>query len=361
MGSVGNVKLSCITWNVHSLTGKCRKVMEHVLDHNADIVFVTETWQTTMNNKVTATVKEYGYTLYHTIRNHDTKSRAGGVGLLCSTQLDVKKKNMKLGRFHSFEYVVYSLKTKSIKGKNYPVLLSALYRDQYVDIDVFLDEFEKFLQKLILTNSFLVISGDFNIHWGSTETDAVKFSELLETYNMKQHVAQPTNAFNNILDLVVTSNYDIGKTYKCPSVSDVSVTNVHLSDHFLIGYKINLKGSKKKSKTIYYRHYKTMNKLAFRDDISEIITENMDTYHESPFGVRTTLLNSSLFDTLNYHAPLKQKIVKHVPGSTWFNHDYVVLRRERRRAEKRAKKTGLTIDRDLFVELRNKTTMFAES
>ena len=79
--------------------------MEHVLDYKADIVFVTETWQTTMNNKVTAIVKEYGYTLYHTIRNHDTKSRAGGVGLLCSTQLDVKKKNMKLGRFHSFEYI----------------------------------------------------------------------------------------------------------------------------------------------------------------------------------------------------------------------------------------------------------------
>ena len=57
--------------------------MEHIRDYKADVVFFTETWQTSLKNKVTAAVKNYGYVLKHNIRNHDTKSRGGGVGLLC--------------------------------------------------------------------------------------------------------------------------------------------------------------------------------------------------------------------------------------------------------------------------------------
>ena len=55
----GRVGLSFITWNVHSLNNKCRKVMEHVRDNNADIVFITETWLASERNNITATFKDY--------------------------------------------------------------------------------------------------------------------------------------------------------------------------------------------------------------------------------------------------------------------------------------------------------------
>ena len=104
-----------------------------------------------------------------------------------------------------------------------------------------------------------------------------------------------------------------------------------------------------------------MNKIAFREDLSILISENIERYNESPFGDRVKMFHSSLCDILELHAPLKSKTVKDVPGCTWFNNDYVMMRRERRRAEKKAKRSGLTIDRDIFVELRNKTTKFAKS
>ena len=113
--------LSFITWNVHSINNKCHEVMEHVLDHNADIVFLTETWLESEKNHITATLKDYGYTLYHKTRTHDTKSRGGGgVGVLCSSRLDIKKRNLRLYKLQSFEYCVYSLKAKTISGKSYP-------------------------------------------------------------------------------------------------------------------------------------------------------------------------------------------------------------------------------------------------
>ena len=71
----GDLAISCLTWNVHSLNNKCDDVMGHIMDKKADIVFLTETWQKSSHNNVTATIKRYGYTPYHKIREHGEKSR----------------------------------------------------------------------------------------------------------------------------------------------------------------------------------------------------------------------------------------------------------------------------------------------
>ena len=335
--------------------------MEHVLDYKADIVFLSETWLTSKNNNVTATIKDYGYTPYHQIREHDTKSRGGGVGLLCSNKLDIKIKNLKLAKFCSFEYCVYTLKTTNRFGKPCPVILIPLYRDQYVHIDIFLDEFGELLQKAMLTNSYLVISGDFNIKWGSVDREYEKFYDLLKLYDMHQHVTMPTNKFNNTIDLVVTSNYELGRTAYNPSVCDLAVSNVHLSDHFLVNFKINLEGALKKNKVVHYRHFKSIDPIIFKNDLSALISDSIENHSESSFDVRSALFHSSLTELLDLHAPLKTKVVKNVPRSSWFNHEYILLRRKRRRAEKLARKTGLQIHNDIYVKLRKETTKFAAS
>ena len=83
--------LSFITWNVHSINNKCHEVMEHVLDHNADIVFLTETWLESEKNHITATLKDYGYTLYHKTRTHDTKSRGEVLGYCVQVDLILRE------------------------------------------------------------------------------------------------------------------------------------------------------------------------------------------------------------------------------------------------------------------------------
>ena len=74
--------------------------MEHVLDYKADIVFITETWMTSNKNKITATVKDYGYTLYHNIREHDSKSR-GEVLDYCAPPLLMSRKEISKSHVHS--------------------------------------------------------------------------------------------------------------------------------------------------------------------------------------------------------------------------------------------------------------------
>ena len=153
--------MKCVSWNVHSLNNKCDEVMEHVLDFNTDLVFSCEFWLKTDYNDVTAKIKDYNYLMLHTIRKSSTKKRGGGVGLLYSNRLQVKKERSVKGLFESFELGVYSLKLCLVFDK---ILLVSFYRCQEVSVTTFLDEFTSLLEKLVTVCKNILLAGDINIH-----------------------------------------------------------------------------------------------------------------------------------------------------------------------------------------------------
>ena len=54
-----------------------------------------------------------------------------------------------------------------------------------------------------------VISGDFNLHLGDfRDIDTKKFEDLLETFNLSQHVSGPTHLSGHTLDLIITRSSD---------------------------------------------------------------------------------------------------------------------------------------------------------
>ena len=69
----------------------------------------------------------------------------------------------------------------------------------------------------------------------------IRFRDLLDSFDLSQHVTMPTNSFNHILDLVVTSKYaQSSKVPFKPSISDVTVNDVSLSDHYLVCFQVDL-------------------------------------------------------------------------------------------------------------------------
>ena len=60
-------------------------------------------------------------------------------------------------------------------------------------------------------------------------------------------------------------------------------------------------------------------------------------------------------------APLKTKTIKVVPNASWFDSEYKELRKKRRKAEKKYKKSRTPENRTLFVDLRKQTTFLALS
>ena len=60
-----NMRPSCIIPHVQSLVDKCTQVI-YILDYDADVIFITETWMSDGTNKITATTKSYVYLSCHT-------------------------------------------------------------------------------------------------------------------------------------------------------------------------------------------------------------------------------------------------------------------------------------------------------
>ena len=77
------------------------------------------------------------------------------------------------------------------------------------------------------------------------------------------------------------------------------------------------------------------------------------------FGETVCEYNDRLSALVENKSPKVTKEVKIVDEAPWFDQDYKELRKERRRAEKRFKRSGDEVDRIAFKELRKKTTKAA--
>ena len=90
----------------------------------------------------------------------------------------------------------------------------------------------EFAMFILLIKENLLISGDFNIHVDNIhDSDAIKFSDLLESFGLKQHVTGPTHKDGHTLDLIVTQCSD--RILSAPPKVDC-----YVSDHASVCYKL---------------------------------------------------------------------------------------------------------------------------
>ena len=132
MGSL-KCKMSCVSWNVQSIRNKCAQVLEHVVDQEADVVVLSETWMEADNNDITALIKDSGYKLLHNRRKDRDKEVGGGVGVMVKHSMNCKQQNGK--SFSSFEHTMVKIKLTN----NTSMILITIYRLLYVAPKVFLE------------------------------------------------------------------------------------------------------------------------------------------------------------------------------------------------------------------------------
>ena len=69
---------------------------------------------------------------------------------------------------------------------------------------LFFEELRTVLEILVLQPGPIILGGDINIHVEKEDDDSVRFSELIESFNMIQYVVGPTHLHGGTLDLVAT-------------------------------------------------------------------------------------------------------------------------------------------------------------
>ena len=104
--------------------------------------------------------------------------------------------------------------------------------------------------------------GDFNFHVNNqSDSGANKFKDLLNQYNLSQHVNIPTHTAGNTLDLVITRNDLLVTGLK----SDQSVD----SDYFALIFNLSFQSPGAVERIITYRNWMSVDISVLRSDIAK--------------------------------------------------------------------------------------------
>lgn len=344
-----NVNFSLL--NARSVRNKVNEIVDYVVDNSLDIVALTETWLGPAGTdcKTEGDLCPPGFRLLLSSRS---QGRGGGVALLfksslkykCATQDNIPK---------SFEFLEVTLYTQGC-----PTQLIVIYRPppsakNKLTVTQFYTEFSSFLEEKVLSTGRLCIVGDFNFHVDNSENkDATKFVNLLESFDLIQHVNQPTHARGHVLDLIITRSSE-------QLIEDIVVKDMQISDHFWI--HCSLQGQKPRSvkKEISFRKMKSINIQHFEEDINASTLSSIDSYNSADEAV--SAYNTELSTIMDKHAPIITKTFTLHPEAPWYNTEIDVAKKERRKAEKTWRKSKLTVHREIFVMKKEKVNQCLKS
>ena len=106
-----------------------------------------------------------------------------------------------------------------------------------------------------------IISGDFNVHFGNTQSpSASNLANLLDNAGFVQRVTSATHVSGNILDLVIT--------HRVSSIIASSVRSTSLlTDHHVVECNITVSKPASLKRTVNYRKYSSIDKRVFATDI----------------------------------------------------------------------------------------------
>ena len=250
-------QLTC--WRRKKKENKCKTfviVKDFVVDYKVDLLGITETWLHVEGSEVTiGELCPNGYRLLHSPRS---AGRGGGVGLLYKQGIGSKTRIFEHS-FTSFECIdVTFVARKSLRA-------IVVYRPPGgASVGVFLEEFSSLLQETVICPEELLIYGDFNFHMDDkADWDATRFGELLDLFNLKQHVCVPTHKRGHILDLVITRN----ETEGALGLKNVTVMEQFISDHKAVCFNLNLRKPLNERRTVVSRKLKGFDFDAFNEMI----------------------------------------------------------------------------------------------
>ena len=304
-----------------------------MLDYEADIILLTETWLKPSKSAIVTELTPPGYNFIGECR---TVKRGGGTGLLFKSGYKFAK--MPSTRFKTFE--VLDVKTTHCAR---PLRVIIIYRSPTSATKSFLDELALYISDLAVVREDILMAGDFNLHFHLPNACGVQYlKQILADNNMHQHVTQPTHRSGNMLDLVITraSSNIVTTTDVCKS---------SISDHYSVIFPLHVTKPRSSSQMRQVRNFKRMDHASFEADlISELA--NVDT----ELGVEIVLCQyeKAMKTSIDKHAPIR-RTTQSRKREPWYNDDIHNARQLRRINETRWRESRLEIHRQIFVQHRS--------
>ena len=180
------------------------------------------------------------------------------------------------------------------------IVLISVYRLQFVPVAEFIKEFSELLEAYDVLTEDVIIAGDVNIHLETEEASSQKFKELIDLYDLKEHVIGPTHIMGHTIDVIITPNKEL-------FVCDIVVSQSDLSHRFLIDFKVMVVANKSLTKLIKYRNLKNIDILMFDNEVIDKFQSSLMT---NDVKEKVENYNSIITKVLNKHAPIQTKEIK---------------------------------------------------
>ena len=340
-------KLNIASFNAQSLGRCCQDkrilVNEFIKDNDIDIMFFQETWFNELGDEgLCAELAPKNYTAI----SYPRSNHGGGLAVVFKNTLE-KKISIKTDfEFSHRSFEVFNL---VLKTSNRPIIFWNIYRtfprkskNNLSDQD-FHDEFPEILNLCNeKSNCDHIILGDFNFHFDDLRnSNTKKMIDLLDIFDLTQLVTTPTHKAGHIIDWVISKQNDnIAK--------NTSIVYDLISDHYCIKCELSVPMIKTHPAYKELRNIKGINRTNFRHDLDLRLSmypcESIDE------------LNDIFQSLLDKHAPSKISIIKpqRDPVHDSVKEELFQLKKEKRSAEKKYLKTGLTIHNDIFEHSKRK-------
>ncbi len=181
-----------------------------------------------------------------------------------------------------------------------------------------------------------LIVGDFNIHVDNTN-DALgfAFTDLINSFGVKENVTGPTHYFNHTLDLIISHGIDLTDIDIVPQSDDVT-------DPFLVSCMLHITDINYMAPR--YRPGRTIvpaTKDRFTNnlpDLSQLLCVPINT---NELDKITSNMGTIFSNTLETVAPIKLKKVREKHVAPWYNSCTHSLKKETRNLERKWRKTNL--------------------
>ena len=217
-----------IGWlNVQSLRNKTTAIHEIVEERDLDAAILTETRHGSSDDVSLRLADPTGFSAVSAVQKADPNH--GGIVVFHRSRYRCAR--LPLPELTSFEGLCVRL---YVGGESVTLLL--IYRPGSCrPSTVFYEELRMVLEMLVLQPGPIILGGDVNIHVERPDdSDSIHFSEMIESFNMIQHVVGPTHLYGGTLDLISTfSDTPLSQIVVDPAgmISDHSLVTAFLTVH----------------------------------------------------------------------------------------------------------------------------------
>lgn len=159
----------------------------------------------------------------------------------------------------------------------------------------------------------------------SNNIHARSFADILEAFNLMQHVGEKTQVSGHTLDLVITKVDD-------SLIKDVKVSDPAISDHLAFHCPFLLKKPQVTRKVVCFRKLGSIDMDSFCKDIqsSHLIQQQSDN-----LDALVSQYHDVLRSLLDCHAPLNKRVVTIRPYATWYTLEVSAEKRKSRQCERK--------------------------